>query len=346
MSDFFGAVVRWQLQHGRHGLPWQTSREPYRVWLSEIMLQQTQVTAVLAYYDRFLDRFPTLEVLAAAPEQAVMVLWSGLGYYSRARHLHRCAQLVVAQWEGQFPRTAAELQQLPGIGRSTAAAIAAFCFGERVSILDGNVQRVLSRLLALDRDLAQASSVRTLWEHAQALVPDAATQAEMVAYTQGLMDLGATVCRRTRPDCLICPAPMLCQAFQQARVEAFPVKSRQLKRRTQAWWLLVLQRPDGRVWLEPRPSAGIWAGLHAFPVLSDETHALVPPPGALSPAPVCHEPIRHSLTHRELVLHLVVWLVDEAHGRTGGCWVHPAERLSIGLPAPLRTWMAHRITDA
>ncbi|HSV44995.1 MAG TPA: A/G-specific adenine glycosylase, partial [Ramlibacter sp.] len=191
-AGFSARLVRWQQAHGRHGLPWQGTRDPYRVWLSEIMLQQTQVSAVLGYYDRFLERFPGVASLAAAPLDAVLGLWSGLGYYSRARNLHRCAQLVVSQHGGSFPAEAVQLQALPGIGRSTAAAIAAFCFGERVSILDGNVRRVLTRLLAFESDLAQAASERVLLAQAQALVPRQA--ARMPAYTQGLMDLGATVC--------------------------------------------------------------------------------------------------------------------------------------------------------
>lgn len=342
MSGFFRSVVDWQLQHGRHGLPWQTSRDPYRVWLSEIMLQQTQVSTVLAYYDRFLDQFPTLESLAAAPEQSVMAVWSGLGYYSRARHLHRCAQVLVDQYQGQFPRTAAELQQLPGIGPSTAAAIAAFCFGERTSILDGNVQRVLSRWLAFDQDLAQASAVKALWSRAQALIPVDASHPEMVAYTQGLMDLGATVCRRTKPHCLSCPLQLPCQAFKQGRLADFPVKRRVIKRRAEVWWFLVLRRSDGRLWLEPRPPTGIWAGLHAFPQLADAEQASLPPEHALAPEPIWHEPIAHSLTHRDLALHLVEWSVSMHHERTGGRWVDPAGDMDLGLPSPLRSWIRQR----
>ncbi len=176
-------VVRWQRQHGRHGLPWQGTRDPYRVWLSEVMLQQTQVTTVLDYYGRFLQRFPSVVELAAAPLDDVLALWSGLGYYSRARNLHRCAQTVVDEHAGQFPNSSQALQALPGIGRSTAAAIAAFCFGERVAILDGNVKRVLARALGFEGDLAVARELDRLWELAQGLLP----QQGVEAYTQGLM---------------------------------------------------------------------------------------------------------------------------------------------------------------
>src|SRR5436190_18768646 len=195
LSSFADRVIAWQRTHGRHTLPWQNTRDPYRVWLSEIMLQQTQVATVLGYYERFLQRFPDVHALAAASIDDVFALWSGLGYYSRARNLHRCAQKVVAEHGGRFPPTSAALAELPGIGRSTAAAIAAFCFGERVAILDGNVKRVLTRVLAFDGDLAEARAERELWTEATALLP----LHDIAAYTQGLMDLGATVCAARAP---------------------------------------------------------------------------------------------------------------------------------------------------
>src|SRR5450755_628451 len=185
-SRFAARVIAWQRGHGRHGLPWQNTRDPYRVWLSEIMLQQTQVATVLGYYERFLHRFPDVAALAAASLDDVFGLWSGLGYYSRARNLHRCAQVVVAEHGGHFPARSAALMLLPGIGRSTAAAIAAFCFGERVAILDGNVKRVLARVLAFDADLANGPAEHELWQRATAMLPET----NIEAYTQGLMDLG------------------------------------------------------------------------------------------------------------------------------------------------------------
>ena len=207
---FAERVVQWQRTHGRAGLPWQITRDPYRVWLSEIMLQQTQVTTVLGYYERFLQRFPTVVALANAPSEDVLAMWSGLGYYARARNLHKCAQAVAAVHGGEFPRSAVQLAELPGIGRSTAAAIAAFCFGERVAILDGNVKRVLTRVLAWERDIAQAASEKALWAIASDLLPVAPAgeplHAAMATYTQGLMDLGATVCTIRRPACDACPA--------------------------------------------------------------------------------------------------------------------------------------------
>ena len=190
-------VIAWQRKHGRHALPWQNTRDPYRVWLSEIMLQQTQVATVLDYYARFVARFADLQTLAAAPLDDVLALWSGLGYYSRARNLHRCAQIIVADHGGQFPRTSVELATLPGIGRSTAAAIAVFCFGERAAILDGNVKRVLTRVRGDGRDISLAANERALWAIANELLPTRAIE----RYTQGLMDLGATLCTARAPAC-------------------------------------------------------------------------------------------------------------------------------------------------
>jgi A/G-specific adenine glycosylase len=316
------------------------------VWLSEIMLQQTQVSTVLAYYPRFLARFPDVASLAAAPLDDVLALWSGLGYYSRARHLHRCAQQVVAEWGGAFPPRSADLQTLSGIGRSTAAAIASFCFGEPVSILDGNVKRVLTRLLAFDGNLAVAAQEKALWALAQALVPAQPEPAEMARYTQGLMDLGATVCTRSQPQCLLCPAQTLCAARAQGRPTAFPVKTRKLLRRTEAWWLLVWRRPDGAVWLQQRPQTGIWSGLFAFPVLAGRDELLA----AAQTAPervVEHPVLRHSLTHRELLLYPVEvpWRgVGEPPpaGVLPTRWVKGPEALDLGLPAPLRTWLLAR----
>src|SRR5450830_404982 len=216
-------VVRWQREHGRHDLPWQNTRDPYRVWLSEIMLQQTQVSTVLDYFDRFLVRFPDVAALAAAEQDEVLGLWSGLGYYSRARNLHACARQVMALHGGAFPRSAELLATLPGIGRSTAAAIASFCFDERVAILDGNVKRVLTRALGFGDDLAVAAHERRLWDLATDLLPeapavggDAGRSPDMPAYTQGLMDLGATVCTTRKPACLLCPLQATCKALAEA----------------------------------------------------------------------------------------------------------------------------------
>ncbi len=336
-AGFAGRVVRWQQTHGRSGLPWQGSRDPYRVWLSEIMLQQTQVSVVLDYFARFLARFPDVAALAAASQDEVMSLWSGMGYYSRARNLHRCAQEVVASHGGRFPATAAELATLPGIGRSTAAAIASFCFGERVAILDGNVKRVLTRVLGFEHDLAVAANERDLWARAQDLLPAAGCAEDMPRYTQGVMDLGATLCLPRNPQCLLCPVSELCTARGQDRAQDYPVKSRKLKRSAQSLWLLHARSPDGSVWLEKRPATGIWAGLYCLPVFEsrDELAATVPAGlrGGLTDDPA----FLHVLTHKDLYLHPVgAQLESSALKKDEGAWFDAVQWPALGLPAPIR----------
>ena len=337
-------VVQWQRQHGRHALPWQNTRDPYRVWLSEIMLQQTQVTTVPGYYERFLARFPTVAALAAASQDEVLALWAGLGYYSRARNLHRCAQVVVAQHGGAFPHTAAQLAELPGIGPSTAAAIAAFCFAERAAILDGNVKRVLGRALGFGDDLAVARHERALWARAQALLP---AEADMPAYTQGLMDLGATVCTPRQPSCLLCPLQAPCVARAQGQPEAYPVKSRKLRRSRRAHALLWLACGDA-VWVQRRPDTGVWAGLWSWPEFESPNEALAwlaGWPGQVEVLPT----LTHVLTHFDWVLtpvrlHLpgapatLAPALAERLAQTWpqGRWVPQAEWADTGLPAPLR----------
>ncbi len=333
---FAPAVIAWQRSHGRHSLPWQRSREPYHVWLSEIMLQQTQVSTVLAYYERFLQRFPEVHALARASSDEVMAAWSGLGYYSRARNLHRCAQVVVAEHGGQFPRTAQALAELPGIGRSTAAAIAAFCFGERAAILDGNVKRVLTRVLGFGEDLAQARHERALWDEATTLLP----HEDMGPYTQGLMDLGATVCLARSPQCLLCPVQALCTARAEGRPEAYPVKTRKLKRsRREHWWLWL--EHEGRVWLQPRPARGVWAGLHSLPEYDSEAALSAEWPGPLVPWPS----ISHALTHFDWLLHprQRVFSGPAPQPASPGQWVAYDDLADWGLPAPLRKLLLSRV---
>lgn len=343
LDGFSARLVAWQAEHGRHGLPWQHTRDPYRVWLSEIMLQQTQVTTVLEYYPRFLARFPCVASLAAADLDEVLGLWSGLGYYSRARHLHRCAQTVVASHGGQFPRTADLLQTLPGIGRSTAAAVASFCFDERVSILDGNVKRVMSRLLAFGQDLAVAANERRLWALADTALPPPTQAHTMPRYTQGLMDLGATVCTARRPACDRCPMVPLCGAHAEGRPEAYPVKTRKLKRSSITHWVLWCQRSDGAVWLVQRPAKGIWSGLFCLPLFDDLTHLQAAVPGVDGASLQVGEPFKHVLTHRDMHLHPVRCELGSGEApHTPGEWVPQAMWPNLGLPAPVRTLLTAR----
>ena len=339
--SFARRIVRWQRTHGRNGLPWQDTRDPYRVWLSEIMLQQTQVATVAGYYGRFIARFPDVLALAAAELDEVLALWSGLGYYGRARNLHRCAREVVALHGGAFPRSAAALQELPGVGRSTAAAIAAFCFGERVAILDGNVKRVLTRVLGFGADLAVAANERSLWERAEELLPQRALREAMPAYTQGLMDLGATVCLARNPACPACPVRELCAAQREGKPEGYPVKTRKLKRSSQSLWLLRAQGRDGSVWLEKRPPAGIWGGLHCLPVF-DSREALQAAVPATARARLQDDAaFVHVLTHKDLHLHPVAAQLSAASLRgRAGAWFASGEWPQLGLPAPIRRLLA------
>ncbi len=345
-KHFSQALTRWQKQHGRNALPWQNTQDPYRVWLSEIMLQQTQVVTVLDYYARFLQRFPAVGDLAAAQADEVMALWSGLGYYSRARNMHRCAQQVMALYQGQFPSSAVQLQTLPGIGPSTAAAIASFCFAERVAILDGNVKRVLTRVVAFSGDLAQGAQERQLLDIANSLLPEHDLKRMMPRYTQGLMDLGAMVCTLRNPQCAVCPVQDLCQGFADGNPETYPVKTRKLKRSAQSLALLWAQRPDGSVWLERRPASGIWGGLYCLPVFESQDALKAFLPKHLRTRIESLAPFKHVLTHKDL--HLCPFIAgfsatDDMPQRasadlplSAGAWFALDGWSNLGLPAPIR----------
>ncbi len=330
-------VVRWQVKQGRHDLPWQNTRDPYRVWLSEIMLQQTQVATVREYFARFMRHFADVAALADASLDEVLGLWSGLGYYSRARNLHRCAQAVMQLHGGAFPQTADQLQTLPGIGRSTAAAIASLCFGERVAILDGNVKRVLTRFLGFDADLAQAANERRLWQLATDLLPADELFTTMPRYTQGVMDLGATVCTSKQPACHTCPLQAHCQAFAMGNPGQFPVKTRKLKRSVQSLWMLWAQTLDGALWLSRRPTPGVWAGLYCFALFDDFASLRAALPPALQTQLQELPAFKHVLTHKDLYLHPVRLTVpDSVALDAAGVWVPADQWPRLGLPAPVR----------
>ncbi len=334
-------VQVWQRSHGRHGLPWQGTQDPYRVWLSEVMLQQTQVATATPYYGRFLQRFPEVQALASAPLDDVLALWSGLGYYSRARNLHRCAQAVVQQHGGQFPNDLAGLEELPGIGRSTAAAIAVFCFNRREAILDGNVKRVLTRALGFAGDLTKAPQVQQLWALAHELLP----HDDLPRYTQGLMDLGSSVCTLRRPDCAQCPLNSLCVAHAQGQPTAYPVKSRRAARGRRSHALLWLHWRD-RFLMVQRPPQGVWAGLWSLPEYENR-EALEAAAADWPGSGQWLTPIEHALTHFDWTLAPLCWQWPGRNARpalpTAGAvsaqemrWVLPDEALSLGLAAPVR----------
>lgn len=340
-ADFAARIIDWWRAQGRRDLPWQGTRDPYRVWLSEIMLQQTQVATAQAYYARFLQRFPDVGSLARASEDEVLALWSGLGYYARARNLHRCARAVAARHGGRFPAHAAQLEELPGIGRSTAAAIAAFCHGERAAILDGNVRRVLARVFAIGGDLGRAAALRDLWRRAEELLPRTRLRQAMPAYTQGLMDLGATVCLPRRPACARCPLADCCRARAEGDPERYPVRRPRPPRPQVTLWLLCARAGDGRVWLAQRPAHGIWARLHCLPVFESRAALLQALPAAVRASAIEHAAIDHALTHRQLVLHFVEAYL-ECVPRLDGAWHEASRWPQLALPAPVRSFLSAR----
>lgn len=339
MTSFARRLIDWQKRHGRHDLPWQGTAAPYRVWLSEIMLQQTQVTTVVGYYTRFLARFPDLPSLAAAPVEEVMALWSGLGYYARARNLHACSQILMARHGGKFPSDAAAIAELPGIGRSTANAIAVFCFGARLPILDGNVKRLLCRCFGIDGHPGTPAVESRLWQDAAAQLPPA----HVATYIQAQMDMGATVCTRARPRCTACPVADLCVALKDDRVAELPAPRPRKRVPERAVTLLVL-RAGERILLEERPPAGIWGGLLSLPELPDmpddatvAAHCarwLGVHVGAVSPAPT----FTHSFTHFRLHIRPLFCMAGVATGTTEPQlrWIGLADLAQAALPAPVR----------
>ena len=342
MTAIAPRLLAWFDLHGRHDLPWQSERTPYSVWVSEIMLQQTQVGTVSPYFRRFITRFPTVGALAAAELDDVLSVWSGLGYYARARNLWRAARIVVAENAGSLPQTFDELHALPGIGRSTAGAILAQALGVKLPILDGNVKRVLARYHAVEGWPARPSVAKQLWSHAEAHTPD-----ERVAdYTQAIMDLGATVCTRARPACTVCPLVADCAAARAGTQTQYPAARPKRVRAQRRVAVLIVQAPDGRVLLERRPAVGIWGGLYSLPEL----------PADDSPRQWCERvfgvgvvaereltKVEHAFTHFDLDLEprlLRLAAVPNAlMDRNDWLWCKPRE-LAVGVPAPVATLLS------
>ena len=328
---FTEQLIAWQKVAGRHDLPWQNTRDPYRIWLSEIMLQQTQVATVIPYYRRFLDSFPTVMALAAAPIEAVIAHWAGLGYYARARNLHQCAQQVATRYGGQFPASAELLAELPGIGRSTAAAVAAFAFGQRAAILDGNVKRVLCRQFGIEGFPGQAAIHRQLWDLAESLLP----AGDIEPYTQGLMDLGATLCTRSRPRCGDCPVAAGCIARRDGRQGELPA-SKPKAAVPERSATFVLLSDGARLLLERRPPSGLWGGLLVPPEGTPEAVA-----GRLGLDFLTQQPLpafKHTFTHFRLTLAPVLCRVAPQGGvcEPGLEWVAIERAADAGVPAPIR----------
>lgn len=339
MSQTFSQrLLCWFDQHGRKHLPWQNPITPYRVWISEIMLQQTQVETVIPYFERFIQRFPHLFDLASAPLDEVLHHWTGLGYYARARNLHKCAQIVAAEYAGEFPTDVEVIAQLPGIGRSTAAAITSIAFEQPTAILDGNVKRVLARHSAVPGWPAQTMVVQKLWQIAESHMPKKRCR----DYTQAIMDLGATVCTRARPKCALCPVAEDCIALAEDNPTAYPGKKPAKEKPVKSAYFLLLQSPNGDILLERRPSQGIWGGLWCLPEVpieqSLESH--LPAYGPIR-STEHWQGWRHTFSHYHLDIQPVlvklakrpVRIMEE--GRH--LWYNVRQPANVGLAAPVKT---------
>lgn len=336
-EQFAPAVLEWYDRHGRKDLPWQQDITPYRVWVSEIMLQQTQVSTVLDYFDRFMSALPTVEALAAAPEDEVLHLWTGLGYYSRARNLHKTAKLVVEQHGGEFPRSVEVLAELPGIGRSTAGAIASLSMGLRAPILDGNVKRVLARYAAQAGYPGEPRVAAKLWQLAETLTPEERVN----NYTQAMMDLGATLCTRSRPSCLLCPLQRGCEAHMLGRETDFPVpKPRKALPQKQTIMPMILS-DAGAVLLYRRPPTGVWGGLWSLPeidgpeALADLAQRFGLTLGERQPLPA----LTHTFSHFQLAIDPWLIQLDSAAPAVTDAdwlWYNLATPPRLGLAAPVK----------
>lgn len=336
-SDFSSRLIAWQKQFGRHDLPWQNTTDPYAIWISEIMLQQTQVAAVVGYYSRFMQRFPTIAALAEATQDEVLQYWSGLGYYSRARNLHNAAQTIMDEHDGIFPEDFDTIQALSGIGRSTAAAIASFAFGQSQTILDGNVKRVLTRYFAIEGWPGTPKIEKQLWSLAEKLLP----QEDMQAYTQGLMDLGATLCSRSRPQCLRCPLMENCEAFRQQRVSQLPTPKPQKTTPEKYTTMLILRQGDN-VMLEKRPPSGIWGGLWSFPECDDSAdyNAITQQKYGMNVQIEAALPkLSHAFTHFKLHITpqpLQVIKQQTCSHAPGQVWLPIEDAMGAAIPTPVR----------
>lgn len=346
--DFAPKLLNWFDQHGRKDLPWQTKKSPYRVWVSEIMLQQTQVSAVIGYYQNFMARFPDLETLAAADTDSVLQHWAGLGYYARARNLHKCARIIASEFGGVFPDTLEQLVELPGIGRSTAGAILSIAFQQPAPILDGNVRRVLCRLYAVDSWPGKPATEKALWQLAGQLTPEQRVD----EYTQAIMDLGATLCSRSRPQCHRCPFQSDCLSFKRDLQTSIPVPKPRKTIPTKAVWVARIENPDGALLLEKRPEKGIWGGLYSLPEFDPEmdkegvVEAASRKFGITSGAVESLPEFQHIFSHYKLRIQpLAIKLgknefsVSEASHFE---WYMPQEVSRLGLPAPIKKFLSQQ----
>ncbi len=339
-QSFSDAVLQWYDQHGRKDLPWQHDMTPYRVWVSEIMLQQTQVATVIPYYQRFMERLPDVQALAETTADEVLHLWTGLGYYSRARNLHKTAQLVAGELSGVFPASVDELQQLPGIGRSTAGAIASLSMGLRAPILDGNVKRVLARYHAVEGWPGEKAVQDRLWAIAEGYTPTR----RVAHYTQAMMDLGATLCTRSKPSCLLCPLQEGCTARLLGQPAAYPHSKPRKTMPVRQCLMPILANPQGEIWLERRPDSGLWGGLWCPPQLDDEEglRQLFGKLGWRVGESQTLKPLRHTFSHFHLDIQPLLVRVEPctAVAEQGQVWYNLRQPTRLGLAAPVKKLLA------
>lgn len=337
VNAFAGKVLHWFAANGRKDLPWQVNTTPYRVWVSEIMLQQTQVTTVIPYFERFMSAFPDVTSLANADNDDVMHHWSGLGYYARARNLHKAAGMIRDNYDGKFPLQFDDVLALPGVGRSTAGAILALADNQPFAILDGNVKRVLARFHAVAGWPGNLSVANELWLHAERHTPNEA----VADYTQAMMDLGATLCTRSRPDCARCPLSADCEAHAEGRETEFPGRKPKKAKPLRQTNMLLLHE-DNAVLLERRPEAGIWGGLWSFPELADQQNAPDWCDERLGarPTELQHwDTVRHSFTHFDLDIDPIVVRLERGSRKVADSadqlWYQLDAPQKVGLAAPV-----------
>jgi len=337
-GQFSDQLLAWFDSHGRHDLPWQQEPDPYHVWLSEIMLQQTQVATVIPYYNRFLQRFPTISLLANADIDDVLSHWAGLGYYARGRNLHRAAKIICNDYSGDLPANKEQLLTLPGIGRSTAGAIMALAFKQHDAILDGNVKRVLCRFYAVNGWPGESAVEKQLWQLAEGLTPEI----NVARYTQAIMDLGATVCTRSRPQCDICPVASECLARKQESQDKYPGPKPKKTIPLRETVFLLLENKNGEILFEKRPVTGIWGGLWCFPECSpddDVEEWLLANTGFSGSITRKLSIIKHRLTHFRmeiLPVHLKVKQCNNVKGMGEQQWCSSGDALKFGVPAPVK----------
>jgi len=345
-KNFSRNILRWFDHSGRKHLPWQQDISPYSVWLSEIMLQQTQVSTVIPYFNKFIEKFPDVKSLSAAPIDDVLALWTGLGYYTRARNLHRTAQIIDKEHNGKFPDTVEALTEFPGIGRSTAAAIVSIAYNKKAAILDGNVKRVLARFHAVAGWPGDNTVAKILWQHAEEHTP-----AKRVGdYTQAMMDIGATVCTRSKPRCDVCPLRAHCAAYWQDSIALYPGSRNSKPLPVKAVQMLMIRNPAGEVLLQQRPPTGLWGGLWCLPEIDTAEDAVFQCKNLCQQKPRTKEiwpGWRHSFSHYHLDITPVLMNLAKTPTKItepGWRWVMPIQSHTLGLPAPLVRLMAQLAT--